>query len=188
MILFVKNMLCDRCILIVRQQLENLGFTIGDITLGKVSITPEPSAEKLQQIMATFHTLGFELIDKEKDQLVEQVKTQVIELVHHADLAEAKESLTSTLAAKLNKEYTYLSRLFSDAEGITIEKYIIQQKVEKVKELLEYGELNLNEIAARMGYSSSAHLSTQFKSVTGMPPSKYKTQPTGNRKPLDQVS
>jgi len=181
-------MVCDRCILIVRQQLENLGFTVGEISLGKVDVQPQPSPAQLQDITSAFGLLGFGLIDKDKDQLVEQVKTQVIELVHHADLAELRESLTQLIAAKLNKEYAYLSRLFSDAEGITIEKYIIQQKVEKVKELLEYGELNLNEIADRMGYSSSAHLSTQFKSVTGIPPSKYKSQPAGSRKPLDQVS
>jgi len=188
MILHVKNMVCDRCILIVRQQLANFGFTIKEISLGKVGVEPEPLPAQLQDIAAAFQVLGFELIDKDKDQLVEQIKTQIIELVHYSDLAEVRQSLMNIIAAKLNKEYSYLSRLFSDAEGITIEKYIIQQKVEKVKELLEYGELNLNEIADRMGYSSSAHLSTQFKSVTGMPPSKYKIQPTSNRKPLDQVN
>lgn len=186
--LFVKNMVCDRCILIVRQQLENLGFAVNEISLGKVTVVPEPLPAQLQDISAAFQVLGFELIDKDKDQLVEQIKTQVIALVHHTDLTELKQSLMISVAARLNREYTYLSRLFSDAEGMTIEKYIIQQKVEKVKELLEYGELNLNEIADRMGYSSSAHLSTQFKSVTGMSPSKYKVQPAGNRKPLDQVS
>jgi len=186
--LYVKNMVCDRCILIVKQQLEHLGFTINEISLGKVAVAPEPSPAQLQDISAAFQVLGFELIDKDKDQLVEQIKTQVIELVHYSDLAEVKQSLMHIIATRLNKEYTYLSRLFSDAEGITIEKYIIQQKVEKVKELLEYGELNLNEIADRMGYSSSAHLSTQFKSVTGITPSKYKAQPLGNRKPLDQLS
>jgi len=188
MILHVKNMVCDRCILIVRQQLENLGLTIESICLGKVAVIPEPTALQIQDISAAFQVLGFELIDKDKDQLVEQIKTQVIALVHYSDLSAVKHSLMTLIAEKLHKEYTFLSRLFSDAEGITIEKYIIQQKVEKVKELLEYGELNLNEIAYRMGYSSSAHLSTQFKSVTGMPPSKYKLKPIGDRKPLDQLN
>lgn len=187
MVLHVKNMVCDRCILIVRQQLENLNFNVGPISLGKVTIEPEASAEQLQGISSVLQVLGFELIDKDKDQLIELIKTQVIELVHHSDLSALKQSLMSVIADKLHKEYVYLSRLFSDAEGITIEKYIIQQKVEKVKELLEYDEMNLNEIAYRMGYSSSAHLSTQFKSVTGISPSKYKAQP-GDRKPLDQVS
>lgn len=179
-------MVCDRCILIVKQQLENLDFTVDSVSLGKVTITPEADASKMQQISAAMQVLGFELIDKDKDQLIEQIKTKVIELVHHSDLSTLKQSLMNVIAEKLNKDYVYLSRLFSDAEGITIEKYIIQQKVEKVKELLEYGELNLNEISYRMGYSSSAHLSTQFKAVTGMPPSKYKQQPA-DRKPLDQV-
>lgn len=181
-------MVCDRCILIVRQQLENLGFDVGDISLGVVNINPEPDPAQLQDVSAAFQVLGFELIDKNKDKLIEQVKTQIIELVHYTDLSLIRQSLMHIVAEKLNKEYVYLSRLFSDAEGITIEKYIIQQKVEKVKELLEYGELNLNEISYRMGYSSSAHLSTQFKTIMGMTPSKYKAQPAGTRKPLDQVS
>ena len=180
-------MVCDRCILIVRQQMEYLDLSVKQISLGKVEVSPEPDALKLQQISAALQVLGFELIDKEKDQLVEQVKTQVIELVHHSDLSVLRHSLMSIIAEKLKRDYVYLSRLFSDVEGITIEKYIIQQKVAKVKELLEYGELNLNEIAYRMGYSSGAHLSTQFKSVTGITPSKYKAQPAGNRKPLDQI-
>ena len=186
--LYVKNMVCDRCILIVRQQLEQLGFTIDEISLGKVAVTPDPLPPQLQDISAALQVLGFELIDKEKDQLIEQIKTQVIELVHYSDLSKIKQSLMHIIAARLNREYPYLSRLFSDGEGITIEKYIIHQKVEKVKELLEYGELNLNEIADLMGYSSAAHLSSQFKSFTGVSPSKYKAQPSGDRKPLDQVS
>jgi AraC family transcriptional regulator len=185
--LHVKNMVCDRCILIVRQQLENLKFHVDDITLGHVEIHPEPDEKQLQHISAAFKVLGFELIDNEKDKLVDQVKTRVIELVHYSDLNEIKQSLISIIAADLNREYSYLSRLFSEVEGITIEKYIIQQKVEKVKELLQYGELNMNEIAFKMGYSSSAHLSTQFKSVTGLSPTQYKANAAIGRKPLDQV-
>jgi len=188
MLLHIKNMVCDRCILIVRQQLDHLGLTVEAISLGKVTVSPEPDPLKLQEVAATLQVLGFELIDKEKNQLIEQIRTQVIEIVHYSDLSAVQQSLMTIIAEKLNKDYVFLSRLFSDAEGITIEKYIIQQKVEKVKELLEYGELNLNEIAFQMGYSSSAHLSTQFKAVTGMPPSKYRQQPAGDRKPLDQVS
>lgn len=180
-------MVCDRCILIVKQELEKLNFNVHQINLGKVTVVPEPNPSQLEQIAGVLQNLGFQLMDKEKDQLVEQVKNQVITLIHYSDLSTIKQSLLHTIAATMNKEPVYLSRLFSDAEGITIEKYIIQQKVEKVKELLEYGEFNLNEIAYQMGYSSSAHLSTQFKAITGMPPSKYKVQPSGDRKPLDQV-
>jgi AraC-like DNA-binding protein len=186
--LHIKNMVCDRCILIVKQQLDHLGFSVDAISLGKVLISPDPEPLKLQEISSALQVLGFELIDKEKNQLIEQIKTQVIEIVHYSDLSAIQESLMNIIARNLDRDYVYLSRLFSEVEGITIEKYIIQQKVEKIKELLEYAELNLNEIAYQMGYSSSAHLSTQFKAVTGMPPSKYKSQQPGDRKPLDRVS
>ncbi|MBC8986469.1 helix-turn-helix transcriptional regulator [Pedobacter sp. N36a] len=187
MVLYVKNMVCDRCVMIVRQQLEQLHFEVKDITLGKVLVAPDPTSAQLQDISATMELLGFELMDKEKDQLVEQVKNKVIELVHHSDLNEVHQSLISIIADRLDKDYAYLSRLFSDVEGLTIERYIIQQKIEKVKELLEYGELNLNEISYKMGYSSSAHLSAQFKSVTGLSPSKYKSSSLNKRKPLDKI-
>lgn len=187
MLLYVKNMVCDRCIMIVKQQLEGFGLKIIEISLGKIHVDPAPDVNQLQNIAASLSILGFELIDKEKDRLVEQIKNQVIELVHYADLTGLQQSLTQVIADRLNKDYAYLSRQFSEVEGLTIEKYIIQQKIEKVKELMEYGELNLNEIAYQMGYSSSAHLSTQFKSVTGFTPSKYKSLELNNRKPLDKV-
>lgn len=187
MTLYVKNMVCDRCVMIVRQQLEKLNFEVNEISLGKVEITPEPNALQLADITSVFHSLGFELIDKEKNQLVEQIKNKVIELVHYSELNEINQSLLQVIADRLQKDHAYLSRLFSDVEGITIEKYIIQQKIEKVKELLEYGELNLNEIAYKMGYSSSAHLSSQFKTVTGLTPSQYKIAAVADRKPLDKV-
>lgn len=185
--LYIKNMVCDRCILMVRQELEKLGFQVDDIALGKVDLHSTPAPAQLQELDTSLQALGFELIDKHKDQLVELVKTKVIEKIHHSPLQDLKESLAQLVARDLNKEYNYLSRLFSEAEGITVEKYVIQQKVEKVKELLEYGELNLNEIAFKMGYSSSAHLSTQFKSVAGMSPSRYKASTSHDRKPLDHL-
>lgn len=187
MLLYVKNMVCDRCIMIVRQQLESFGLQIKAISLGKIDVVPDPNNDTIQKISSNLKNLGFELIDKEKDQTVEQIKNQVIDFVHYSDLNNLNQSLMHLIADKLNKDYTYLSRLFSEVEGITIEKYIIQQKIEKVKELLEYGELNLNEIAYKMGYSSSAHLSTQFKAVTGFSPSKYKLSDQNKRKPLDKV-
>lgn len=186
--LHIKNMVCDRCILIVRQQLEQLGFTIVDISLGLVKVSSQPVQEQLFHIASALRVLGFELIDKDRDRLTEQIKNQVISIVHQSSLSELKQSPAQLVAERLNKDYAYLSRLFSEIEGVTIEKYIIQQKVEKVKELLEYGEYNLNEIAFQMGYSSSAHLSTQFKAVTSMSPSKYKAAfPAGSRKSLDQL-
>lgn len=185
--LFIKNMVCDRCILMVRQEMEKLGLQVNKISLGKVNLDHTPSPEQLAQLEDSLLGLGFELIDKEKDKLIEQVKNKVIEKVHHSVLHNFNESLIQQVAKELHKEPAYISRLFSEVEGITIEKYVIQQKVEKVKELLEYGELNLNEIAFKMGYSSSAHLSTQFKSHTGLSPSRYKATTGHDRKPLDQV-
>ncbi|RZK81936.1 MAG: AraC family transcriptional regulator [Pedobacter sp.] len=187
MILYVKNMVCDRCIMIVKQQVEHIGLNVTDISLGKVSIQPEPSATQLQSLSSAFQLLGFELIDKEKDQLVEQIKNEVINLVHYSDLSEINQSLVHMVADRLNKDQAYISRQFSSNEGVTIEKYIISQKIEKVKELLEYGDLNLNEIASKMGYSSSAHLSAQFKSVTGLSPTNYRSSSTQQRSPLDQL-
>lgn len=187
MLLYVKNMVCDRCIMIVKQQLEGLGLKVNEISLGRIAVEPTPNENQLHDLTASLQALGFEVIEKQKDQLVEQIKIQVIDLIHYSDLNELTESLTQVIADKLNKDYAYLSRQFSESEGLTIEKYIIQQKIEKVKELLEYGELNLNEIAYKLGYSSSAHLSTQFKSIIGITPSKYKIATLNSRKPLDKV-
>lgn len=180
-------MVCDRCIMIVKQQLESFGLIVKEISLGRVDVEPEKQMKQLLALADSLAALGFELIDKEKDQLVEQIKNQVIELVHYTPLYNLQHNLTQVIANSLNKDFAYLSRQFSESEGLTIERYIIQQKIEKVKELIEYGELNLNEIAYQMGYSSSAHLSTQFKSVTGFTPSKYKSFEFNNRKSLDKV-
>lgn len=181
-------MVCDRCILIVKQQLKQLDLNVEEISLGKVKVYPDPDEVQLQQLSIAFSNLGFELIYSWKEQFIERIKTIIIEMVHYSDLSQLTESISSRLAESLHKDYTYLSRLFSEAEGYTIEKYIIQQKTEKIKELLEYGEFNINEIAYRMGYSSSAHLSTQFKSMTGLTPSQYRTEPAVTRKALDQLN
>lgn len=188
MILHIKNMVCDRCIMVVRQQLEQLGFEVLNISLGQVQIEPEPSEKQLLDIGASLDLLGFELIDSEKNKLVAQIRNIIIEFVHHnSDGAEINMNYSALLSERLHKDYSYLSRLFSEHENRTIEKFIIQQKIEKVKELLEYGELNMNEIALQMGYSSSAHLSTQFKNVTGMSPSTYKQERKVERQALDKI-
>lgn len=180
-------MVCGRCIVAVRQQMEKLNFLVSDITLGTVQIYPDPEGLQLENIGASLKMLGFELIDKEKDQLVERVKNVIIELVHHSDLANLDQSMVSLISSGVNKDYTYLSRLFSDSESLTIEKFIIHQKIEKVKELIEYGEMNLNEISVKMGYSSSSHLSAQFKSITGLSPSKFKSAGSPGRIPIDKI-
>ncbi|HWZ05187.1 MAG TPA: AraC family transcriptional regulator [Mucilaginibacter sp.] len=185
--LHIKNMVCDRCQMIVRQKLENLGFTVNHVALGNAEITPDPDEEQMQLIASALKVPGFELINKESDKTVEAIKNAVIELVHHADLSEMHTSYSGSIASRVGKDYAYLSRLFSNSQDVTIERFIIQQKVEKIKELLEYGELNLNEIAYRMGYSSSAHLSNQFKSVTGVTPSQFKASAKHVRSPIDKI-
>jgi AraC family transcriptional regulator len=187
MILHIKNMVCDRCIMVVRQQLQNIGLDVGEVNLGTATVKPEPDNEQLSLISSQLKLLGFELLDNEKDQMVERIKSLVIEKVHHSDLSDSHLNFSQYLSDGLNKDYAYISRMFSDTEDTTIEKFIIQQKIEKVKELLEYGQLNLNEITWKMGYSSSAHLSAQFKMVTGLTPSQFKTSQQGKRKPIDKI-
>ena len=187
MLIHIKNMVCDRCQMIVRQQLESLGFAVKKVALGHAEIVPDPGEERLQIIAAALKVPGFELINKETDKTVEAIKNVVIEFVHHSDLSEMNTSYSDVIANRLGKDYAHLSRLFSNSQDTTIERFIIQQKVEKIKELLEYGELNLNEIAYQMGYSSSAHLSTQFKSVTGLTPSQFKALEKTERNAIDKI-
>jgi AraC family transcriptional regulator len=187
MLLHIKNMVCDRCQMIVRQQIENLGFTVERVALGQAEITPDADDEQMQLISAALKVPGFELINKETDKTVEAIKNAVIDLVHHSDLSEINVSYSDLIAKRVGKDYAHLSRLFSNARDTTIERFIIEQKVEKIKELIEYGELNLNEIAYQMGYSSSAHLSTQFKSVTGITPSQFKASEKTGRKAIDKI-
>lgn len=180
-------MVCDRCIFVVRQQLEHIDLQVSEISLGTALVFPEPTENKLSEIASSLNILGFELIEKDKDKLIERIRNIIIELIHHSELPELHVNFSQALTERLHKDYSYLSRLFSDNEGITLEKFIIQQKIEKVKELLQYGELNLNEIAWKMGYSSSAHLSNQFKAVTGKSPREFKAMEVSNRKPLDKI-
>jgi len=179
-------MVCNRCLMVVRQQVQTLGFTVKDIGLGWVEIEPEPNANQLTEIASAFQIVGFELIDDYKTMLVEQIKNIITDIIQNSDLSELNLNFSTLLTEKLQKAYPYLSNLFSEQEGNTVEHYIIQQKVEKIKELIEYGDLNLNEIAYKMGYSSSAHLSAQFKKITGISPSQYRLLKTG-RKALDEL-
>lgn len=180
-------MVCDRCIMVVKQQLEILGFTVTSSVLGQVRIAETPDEDQLSKIRSALKLVGFELIDEKRKQLTERIKNVIVEMVHHTDPDDIKMNYSDYIALRLDKDYPYLSSLFSESEDITIEKYIISQKIEKVKELLEYGEMNLNQIALKMGYSSAAHLSAQFKNVTGITPSAFKSLEAKKRKPLDKV-
>lgn len=179
-------MVCNRCIMVVQNEFDKLGLKINNITLGEVTLDRELDDDKKNAIQSTLESLGFELIDDKKSRIIEKIKTTIIDLVHNQD-NESKENLSDLLSKEVNQDYNYLSNLFSEVEGTTIEKYFIAQKIEKVKELLVYDELSLSEIAFRLNYSSVAYLSNQFKKVTGLTPSYFKQIKIDKRKPLDEV-
>lgn len=184
--LYIKNMVCDRCRMAVKSELEKLGISFSDIDLGEVTLSKKIDDHQKSLVKNALASLGFELIDDKKSRLIEQIKTLIIQLVHYND-NELKINLSDYISKELNHDYNYISNLFSEIEGTTIEKYFINQKIEKVKELLVYDELTLSEIAYRLNYSSTAHLSSQFKRVTGFTPSHFKTIKSNKRKPLDKV-
>ena len=184
--IFIKNMVCDRCIMVVQNELEKLGLDAKNIKLGEVILSKEITSLEKENLSKTLEPLGFEVIDDKKGRIIEKIKNIIIDLVHHQD-SDVKTNLSDVLSDKLHHDYNYLSNLFSEVEGTTIEKYFIAQKVEKVKELLVYDELSLSEIANRLNYSSVAYLSNQFKKVTGKTPGKYRLSPVPARVHLDKI-
>lgn len=184
--LHIKNMVCDRCKMVVKAELEKLGLQPVSVELGEVVLEKELSAEEKTKLNENLHVVGFELIDDKKSQLIEKIKNLIIELVHQQN-STLKINLSDYLSNQLNHDYNYMTNLFSEVEGTTIEKYFIAQKIEKVKELLVYDELTLSEIAWQLNYSSVAYLSSQFKKVTGLTPSHFKNIRAQKRKPLDKV-
>ena len=156
------------------------------ITLGEVQLTKAPTEKQLMALKQNLATLGFEVLDDNKKKLIEKIKNIIVERVHYGATDELH-NFSDIVSKKLNKDYSYLSGLFSGVEGITIEKYIINQKIEKVKELILYDEMNLSEIAYQLGYSSVAHLSAQFKKVTGLTPSHFKKVGSIHRKAIDHI-
>jgi len=188
--LYIKNMVCNRCVMAVQQAFENVGLHPEKVALGEISLKEETISEtKLKELDTALQSLGFERIDDRKARIIEAIKNKIIQLIHHSDQVSRKHNWSDILAEEMHYEYNYLSNLFSSVEGITLEQYIIRQKIERVKELLFYDELNLSEIANQLGYSSVAHLSAQFKKVTGLTPSELKKSREIDklRKPLDGV-
>lgn len=179
-------MVCNRCILVVQQELDKLTIDSCRVTLGEVETTGDIPKEKLEQLDKNLSALGFEVLDNSKQQIIEKIKNIIIQQVHHSK-QEKQHNYSEILSKSLHKDYSYLSSLFSEVEGVTIEKYIINQKIEKVKELIIYDELSLSEIAYQLGYSSVAYLSSQFKKVTGLTSSHFKQVGQNKRKPLDKV-
>jgi AraC family transcriptional regulator len=171
--LYIKNMVCDRCIIVVRQQLEELGYAVKSLKLGEAEIEPFPDKEETEQIREAFLKVGFELVENKKQVLSEKIKALLIEKINKNDLPLAI-NISEYLSSTMDFDYHYLSHLFSETEGTTIEKFLIVQKTEKIKALLGYDELSISEIAWKMGYSSVQALSNQFKKATGLTPSEYK--------------
>ncbi len=172
--------------MVVKNELEKLGLQILNISLGEVELTNDLTKTEKTNLDNHLKTFGFELIDDKKSRLIGQIKSSIIEIIHQNN-SELKSNLSDYLSSKLHHDYTYLSNLFSEVEGTTIEKYFIAQKIEKVKELLVYDELSLSEIAFQMNYSSVGYLSNQFKKVTGLTPTYFKNIKEIKRKPLDEV-
>lgn len=179
-------MVCNRCILVVQNELDKLDIGVTSIKLGEVMLEKEMTHDQRIALENVLVPLGFLVIDDKKSRVIEQIKNIIVELVHYQD-NELKSNLSDILSEKLNHDYNYLSNLFSEIEGTTIEKYFIAQKIEKIKELLVYDELTLSEIAVRLNYSSVAYLSNQFKKVTGLTPSYFKQIREEKRKALDKV-
>ncbi len=185
--LYIKNMVCHRCKLVVESELKKLNLHPVAIELGEVMLPEnELTDEKKEQLKKALEGVGFELMDDKRSRTIEKIKSVIINAIHHAD-EPTHQKYSQLITDALHYDYPYLSRLFNEVEGITIEQYIIQQKIEKVKEFLIYDELSLSQIAFNMGYSSTAHLSAQFKKVTGLTPSQFKAVQNKARKPLDGV-
>lgn len=179
-------MVSNRCIVAVKEELKKLGLHFIVVDLGEVDIMEDITTEQREQLKSALLSLGFELMDDKKAILIERIKNTIIEMVHHSDEI-VKTNFSDYLSEKLNHDYTYLANLFSEVQGTTIEQFVISHKVERIKELIIYDELNITEIAWKMNYSSVAHLSNQFKKVTGLTPSHFKQLRDKRRSPIEDI-
>lgn len=179
-------MVCIRCQMVVKAELEKLGLQYSYVKIGEADIKGDVQPEQLKQLKLDLKKAGLILMDNKKSVLVEKIKSAIIELVHYTE-DQIKVNLSDYLSEKLEYDYTYLANLFAEVKGITIEKFYLTHKIERVKELIVYDELNLSEIAWKMHYSSVAHLSNQFKKYTGLTPSHFKMQKIKRRDTLENV-
>jgi len=179
-------MVSNRCKIAVKEELRKLGLHFIVVDLGEVEIMENISAEQREQMKAALLISGFELMDDKKAILIEKIKTAVIEMVHHSD-ENIKTNFSDYLSEKLSHNYTYLANLFSGVQGTSIEQFIIAHKIERIKELIIYDELNITEIAWKMNYSSVAHLSNQFKKVTGLTPSHFRQLKDKRRSSIEDI-
>lgn len=179
-------MVSNRCKLAVRDELKKLGLHFIVVELGEVEIMENLNADKRELLKRGLLDSGLELMDDRKSILIEKIKNIIIQLIHHSDEV-LKINFSDYLSEKLDHNYTYLANLFSEVQGTTIEQYIISNKIERIKELMIYGELNITEIAWKMNYSSVAHLSSQFKKVTGLSPSHFRQLKDKRRNPIEEI-
>ena len=184
--LYIKNMVSLRCKMVVKEELGKLGLDIIAVDLGVVELTGEITPVQHEQLKSNLLSYGLELLDDKKSILIERIKSLIIELVHYSE-EWPKVNISDYISEKIKYDYTYLSNIFSEMKGITIQQFIISHRIEKVKELLQYNELNLTEISYKLHYSSVAHLSNQFKKVTGLSPSFYKQLNMGRNSNLENV-
>lgn len=184
--LYIKNMVCNRCKMVVKSEMEKLGLHYVFVELGVADTMEDISPELMNKLDTGLRKSGLELMDDKKSMLIEKIKNIIVELVHYTDEL-PKTNLSNYLSNKLNYDYTYLANLFSEVQGTTIEQFFITHKIERVKELLVYDELNLKEIAFKLHYSSVSHLSNQFKKVTGLTPSHFKQLRHKRRIALENV-
>ncbi len=187
--LYIKNMVCPRCVKTVREELEKLNLTPVNVTLGEAELLEPPEKLDFDLINAVLKNEGFELLEDSNSKIVEAIKTEIIKVIQNYDEFDLENILFSKfLSDKLGKDYPSLSSLFSKVESVTIEQFVILQKIEKVKELLSYKEMNLSEIAYSLGYSSVQHLSRQFKQITGMTATRFMKESQQRRKSIDKLS
>ena len=184
--LYIKYMVSLRCIMMVKEELKKLGLHYATVELGVVDIMENITEKQYTILKKNLQKSGLELLDDKKSILIEKIKAVIIEMVHYADEL-PNVNYSEYISSKLNYDYTYLSNIFSEVKGITIQQYIIIHKIEKVKELLLYNELNLTEISYKLHYSSVAHLSNQFKKITGLSPSFYKQLKQKRNKNLENM-
>ena len=184
--LVIRNMVCDRCRTAVARVLEAQGLAVKHIDLGEVELLRQPQPAALDALRVALRIQGFELVDHRAAVTIARIKAAIVKLVHHDGELKERVKLGDHLAGLMHKEYSGLTALFTQVEGITIEQFFLLQRLERVKELIKYDELTLSEIADRTGFSSVAHLSAQFKKLTGMTPTAFKEM-GGGRLPLDHV-
>lgn len=187
MVLHIKNMVCDRCKMVVTDIFEKKGFIVKKAELGIIEIMSKPDSDQLQDIEKQLKNVGFELLDDKRELLVQKIKTSIIELVQKQPNHLQKVNPSIYIAEQVGRDYKYLTTLFSEVEGTTIEQFLINQKIEKVKELLAYDEYSLSQIADLLYYSSVQHLSMQFKKVTGLTPSHFKNLKENKRVSINQL-